>query len=93
MSETFTFLVSYGTSFEDLEVLRHKMLHFLEKNRRDYYPSFDVSVVDFPEQEKMLLTVDIKYKSNSQNVAVKGTCRGSLYPLRIHPRPSFVTHR
>ncbi|TFL04521.1 Mechanosensitive ion channel-domain-containing protein [Pterulicium gracile] len=75
MSETFTFLVSYGTSFEDLEVLRHKMLHFLEKNRRDYYPSFDVSVVDFPEQEKMLLTVDIKYKSNSQNVAVKAKRR------------------
>jgi hypothetical protein len=45
MSETFTFDVSYATSFEDLERLREKMLAFLKAERRDYQPIFDVAVV------------------------------------------------
>ncbi len=45
MSETFTFDVSYATSFEDLERLRDKMLDFVKEERRDYQPVFDVAVV------------------------------------------------
>lgn len=45
MSETFTFDVSYSTTFEDLERLREKMLAFVENERRDYQPAFDVAVV------------------------------------------------
>ena len=44
MSETFTFDVSYTTSFEDLERLRDKMLAFVKEERRDYQPIFDVTV-------------------------------------------------
>lgn len=92
MSETFTFDVSYATSFEDLERLREKMLDFVKTERRDYQPAFDVAVkgnipttcpitrvinlcrksTDFPDQEKMTLTADIKYKSNGQQGALKG---------------------
>ncbi|KAF8658295.1 hypothetical protein AX16_002066 [Volvariella volvacea WC 439] len=75
MSETFTFDVNYGTTFEDIELLRKKMLAFLENERRDYHPMFDVSVVDFPNQEKMTLTADIKYKSNFQQGALKSKRR------------------
>lgn len=45
MSETFAFEVAYGTTFEQLETLRDKMLIFLKTERRDYLPSFDVMVV------------------------------------------------
>ena len=44
MSETFTFDVDYATTFEDLERLREKMLTFLESERRDYHPVFDVNI-------------------------------------------------
>ncbi|PPQ98611.1 hypothetical protein CVT24_003944 [Panaeolus cyanescens] len=75
MSETFTFDVSYSTSFEDLEKLREKMLQFVETERRDYQPSFDVKVKDFPDQAKMTLSADIKYKSNGQQAALKAKRR------------------
>lgn len=75
MSEPFTFDVSYSTTFELIERLREKMIKFLEGERRDFLPQFDVSVVDFPDQEKMTLTADIKYKSNNQNGALKAKRR------------------
>ncbi|KAG5651771.1 hypothetical protein H0H81_007524 [Sphagnurus paluster] len=75
MSETFTFDVSYATTFEDLERLREKMLAFVKEERRDYQPAFDVVVKDFPEQEKMTLAADIKYKSNGQQGALKAKRR------------------
>ncbi|PFH51489.1 hypothetical protein AMATHDRAFT_142246 [Amanita thiersii Skay4041] len=71
MSETFTFDVAYATTFEDLEKLRDKMLEFVKSERRDFQPIFDVSVKDFPDQEKMTLMADIKYKSNWQQGALK----------------------
>ncbi|KAF9049751.1 hypothetical protein BJ165DRAFT_1341961 [Panaeolus papilionaceus] len=75
MSETFTFDVAYSTTFEDLERLREKMLQFVEIERRDYQPSFDVKVKDFPDQAKMTLSADIKYKSNGQQAALKAKRR------------------
>ncbi|KAJ2925115.1 hypothetical protein H1R20_g11975, partial [Candolleomyces eurysporus] len=66
MSETFTFDVSYATTFEDLEKLRERMLAFVTEERRDYHPSFDVNIKDFPDQSKMTLSVDIKYKANAK---------------------------
>jgi small-conductance mechanosensitive channel len=44
MSETFLFDVAYSTTFEDLERLRDKMLEFVKSERRDFQPSFDVTV-------------------------------------------------
>lgn len=44
MSETFSFDVSYSTTFEDLEKLRDRMLAFVKAERRDYLPEFDVKV-------------------------------------------------
>ncbi|KAF8577750.1 hypothetical protein K439DRAFT_1417934 [Ramaria rubella] len=71
MSETFAFDVAFDTTFEQIEALRDKMLAFVTAQRRDYLPSFDVVVVDIPDQEKMSLTADIKYKSNWQQGALK----------------------
>jgi len=75
MSESFTFDVNYSTSFEDLEKLRQRMLTFVTTERRDYQPAFDVVVVDFPDQAKMTLQADIKYKSNGQQGALKAKRR------------------
>ncbi|KAG6844696.1 hypothetical protein H0H87_004572 [Tephrocybe sp. NHM501043] len=87
MSETFTFDVSYATTFEDLEKLRDKMLAFVKTERRDYQTAFDVVVKDFPAQEKMTLAADIKYKSNWQHGTLKGQPISQPEPIR------FVTYR
>lgn len=82
MSETFEFEVAYGTTFDQIEQLRSKMLAFVKSERRDFLPSFDVVVKDIPEQEKMILSSDIKYKSNWQQGSVKGkTFLFALSPL------------
>lgn len=75
MSEPFDFDVSYSTSFDQIEQLRELMLAFLKAERRDYQSVFDILVVDIPDQEKMTLRADIKYKSNWQQGALKGKRR------------------
>lgn len=75
MSEPFTFDVAYDTTFVQIEALRKKMLGFLSGECRDFIEAFNVKVVDFPEQTKMTLTVDIKYKSNIQQAALRATRR------------------
>ncbi|KAF8798709.1 hypothetical protein BYT27DRAFT_7228290 [Phlegmacium glaucopus] len=75
MSESFVFDVAYSTTFEDLERLREKMLEFVTAEKRDYQPVFDVTVKDFPEQSKMTLSADIKYKGNGQQAAIKAKRR------------------
>jgi hypothetical protein len=60
-SETFTFEVAFETKFEDLQLLRSKMIHFCKENSRDFLPIFDVSVDDIPAQGKMVLKADIKW--------------------------------
>ncbi|KAJ7045534.1 Mechanosensitive ion channel-domain-containing protein [Mycena alexandri] len=75
MSESFSFDVAYSTTFEEVELLRQKMLAFVTTERRDYQPAFDVVVLDFPDQTKMTLQADIKYKSNGQQSALKAKRR------------------
>ncbi|KAI4526439.1 hypothetical protein K525DRAFT_259127 [Schizophyllum commune Loenen D] len=75
LSETFAFDVAYETTFEQLEDLRTRMIAFLKAERRDYLPSFDVNVVEFPDQEKMSLTADIMYKSISQQAGLRAKRR------------------
>ncbi|KAL7424777.1 hypothetical protein Q5752_000461 [Cryptotrichosporon argae] len=70
-SESFSFEVDFGTSFEHLQELRARMLAFCKENSRDYLPIFDVSVDDIPGQAKMVLKADIRYKSNWQQGALK----------------------
>lgn len=70
-SETFVFSVAFDTTFEKLQALRVKMLKFCQDNPRDFQPAFDVIVDDFPDQGKMQLKADIKYKSNWQQGALK----------------------
>ncbi|KAG9039695.1 hypothetical protein FRB95_007122 [Tulasnella sp. JGI-2019a] len=74
-SEPFEFDVEYSTTFEKIEDLRSKMLAFVESRRRDFLPSFDVSVKDIPDQEKMTLAATIKYKSNNHLSTLKAKRR------------------
>ncbi|CED83253.1 Predicted mechanosensitive ion channel [Phaffia rhodozyma] len=70
-SETFAFDVAFNTSFEHIQALREKMLKFLKGEKRDFIPSFDVTIVDFPDQAKLQLKANICYKSNWQQGLLK----------------------
>ena len=45
MSESFSFDVDFSTTFEQIERLRSLMLSFVQMERRDFQPSFDVIVL------------------------------------------------
>ena len=45
MSESFSFDVNYATTFKQIERLRSLMLSFVQMERRDFQPSFDVVVL------------------------------------------------
>jgi small-conductance mechanosensitive channel len=74
MSETFKFDVAYGTTFEDLEKLRDKMLFFLKTERRDYQPLFDVAVVGEPSALLALFSV------HSDHAQTSRTRKNSRFP-------------
>jgi hypothetical protein len=65
------FEVAFDTTFEALQTLRGRMLAFCKANARDFQPVFDVVVDDIPGQSKMVLSADIRYKSNWQQGALK----------------------
>lgn len=75
MSESFTFDVHYSTTFEQIEKLRSLMLGFVQSERRDFQPLFDIVVADIPDQAKMSLKAEIMYKSNWQQGALKAIRR------------------
>lgn len=56
------FICDVGSN-TDSPCLVDRMLKFLEIERRDYMPVFDVLVQDIPEQSTMKLQASIKYKS------------------------------
>jgi len=85
MSESFPFDVHYSTTFEQIETLRNLMLGFVQSERRDFQPLFDIVVVDIPDQEKMSLKAEIKYKGNWQQGASKAIRRNKwVCALKIH---------
>jgi len=74
-SESIELDVAYDTAFEKIEELRAKMMAFVTSRRRDFQPSFDVTVKDLPSQTQMTLTAVIKYKSNGHLGALKSKRR------------------
>ncbi|PWY97273.1 hypothetical protein BCV70DRAFT_202991 [Testicularia cyperi] len=75
IEETFKFEVAYNTTFAQIEMLRSKMVHWLEGEKRDFMPGLDVNVVDFLEQGSMTLSAGIRYKSNWQQGGLKAQRR------------------
>ncbi|KAI0484614.1 Mechanosensitive ion channel-domain-containing protein [Xylariaceae sp. FL0804] len=67
--------VSFGTSFEDLELLRLEMERFVREpeNARDFLPDIIISVAGVGDLDKLQLKIAIKYKSNWHNEAVRAT--------------------
>lgn len=72
--------VSYDTSFEDIELLRTEMEHFVRHsdNSRDFQPDFSIGVGSVGNLDKMTLQITIKHKSNWHNDGVRATRRSKF---------------
>ncbi|POR32307.1 Mechanosensitive ion channel family protein [Tolypocladium paradoxum] len=80
MVETVELVVSYDTSFEDIELLRVEMEKFVRSgdNSRDFKPDFNISVGGVGNLDKMVLYISIKHKSNWHNDGVRATRRSKF---------------
>ena len=77
MKEVIDVIVSFDTSFEDIELLRMEMEKFVRapENSRDFLPDITISVSGIGELDKLTLKIAIKHKSNWHNEAVRATRR------------------
>ncbi|KJZ75092.1 hypothetical protein HIM_05578 [Hirsutella minnesotensis 3608] len=80
MKETFQVNVDFGTTFEDIELLRVEMETFVRasENARDFQPDFTISVGGVGNLDKMILNITIKHKSNWHNESVRANRRSKF---------------
>ncbi|KAM0504467.1 hypothetical protein D7B24_005658 [Verticillium nonalfalfae] len=80
MKEVITIHISYDTSFEDIETLRHEMEAFVRHsdNSRDFQPDVAMGVSSVGDLDKLALDVVIKHKSNWHNEIVRATRRSKF---------------
>lgn len=80
MKEVIDLVVSYDTSFEDIELLRLEMENFVRHsdNSRDFQPDITISVAGVGDLDKLQLKIAIKHKSNWHNEAVRATRRSKF---------------
>ncbi|WEW59797.1 hypothetical protein PRK78_005277 [Emydomyces testavorans] len=80
MKEQLTLTVDFGTSFEDIQLLKQEMQKFvLEKeNSRDFQRDVDVEVTGVGDMDKMELTIEIRHKSNWSNETVRAARRSKF---------------
>ena len=64
MREQVLMYVSFGTSLEDIQLLKKEMHNFVsdKDNARDFQPDVDVEVTGIAEMNKLELKVEIKHK-------------------------------
>ena len=71
IEEPYEFDVAYGTTYQQLENLRAKMLLWLAEQKRDFLPGLDIQIKGMSAPTSMQLTVGIRYKSNIQEYHLK----------------------
>ncbi|KAF2280111.1 uncharacterized protein EI97DRAFT_491619 [Westerdykella ornata] len=73
MREQISIFVDFGTSFEDITLLKQEMQNFVRdpQNSRDFFPDIEIEVVSIAEMNKLELKCEIKHKSNWSNEALR----------------------
>ncbi|KAB8338870.1 hypothetical protein FH972_021814 [Carpinus fangiana] len=80
MREQITVPVDFGTTFEDIQLLRAELQKFIldKDNSRDFMPDVDIQVVGIADMDKLSLSVEIVHKSNWSNETVRASRRSKL---------------
>lgn len=80
MREQVSVFCDFGTSFEDIHLLKLEMQSFLRDpaNSRDFHPDTDIEVVSIAEMNKLELVVEIRHKSNWSNESLRASRRSKF---------------
>ncbi|KAF2633767.1 serine/threonine protein kinase-like protein [Macroventuria anomochaeta] len=80
MREQVSVFCDFGTSFEDIHLLKLEMQSFLRDpaNSRDFHPDTDIEVVSIAEMNKLELRVEIRHKSNWSNESLRASRRSKF---------------
>lgn len=71
-------MCKFGTSLEQIEELRSRLLSFVESEKREYQPKIITELRDIPDMHSVKLNVIFFYKSNWQNELVRLQRRNKL---------------
>ncbi|CAA9966581.1 MscS Small-conductance mechanosensitive channel [Pyrenophora teres f. maculata] len=80
MREQVSVFCDFGTSFEDINLLKQEMLNFVRDpiNSREFHPDIDVEVFSIAEMNKLELHVEIRHKSNWSNESLRASRRSKF---------------
>ncbi|KAI9661171.1 MAG: hypothetical protein M1821_009498 [Bathelium mastoideum] len=80
MRERLPVHIDFGTSFEDIQLLKAELQNFVrdKENSRDFQPDIDVEVVGINEMDKLELQVEIRHKSNWANETIRAARRSKF---------------
>ena len=80
MREQLTIYVDFGTTLEDVQLLRNEMQAFVadKENSRDFQPDINIEITGIASMDKMELKVEIRHKSNWSNETVRAARRSKF---------------
>ncbi|KAI1519485.1 Mechanosensitive ion channel [Pyrenophora tritici-repentis] len=80
MREQVSVFCDFGTSFEDVNLLKQEMLAFVRDpiNSREFHPDIDIEVFSIAEMNKLELHVEIRHKSNWSNESLRASRRSKF---------------
>ena len=80
MREQLLIYVDFGTTLEDVQLLRNEMQAFVtdKENSRDFQPDINVEITGIASMDKMELKVEIRHKSNWSNETVRAARRSKF---------------
>ena len=80
MREQLSIYIDFGTTLEDVQLLRNEMQAFVtdKENSRDFQPDINVEITGIASMDKMELRVEIKHKSNWSNETVRAARRSKF---------------
>ena len=80
MREQVSVFCDFGTSFEDINLLKLEIQSFLRDpaNSRDFYPDTDIEVISIAEMNKLELRVEIRFKGNWSNESLRASRRSKF---------------
>jgi hypothetical protein len=80
MREQVSVFCDFGTSFDDINLLKLEMMSFVRDpaNSREFHPDIDIEVISIAEMNKLELRVEIRHKSNWSNESLRASRRSKF---------------
>lgn len=80
MREQLSIYIDFGTTLEDVQLLRNEMQAFVtdKENSRDFQPEINVEIIGIASMDKMELKAEIRHKSNWSNETVRAARRSKF---------------